>query len=87
MREAYDLDGRGTLGVLEFYQLRPRRRTERMESPRRARGSRPGGGTRGRAALESMTVAQLKAYAQERGISLSGKTIKVDIIAAIKAAI
>lgn len=34
-----------------------------------------------------MTVAQLKAYAQERGISLSGKTIKVDIIAAIKAAI
>lgn len=34
-----------------------------------------------------MTVAQLKAYAQERGISLSGKTIKADIIAAIKAAI
>ncbi|MCI9461282.1 MAG: SAP domain-containing protein [Oscillibacter sp.] len=58
-----------------------------MESPRRARGSRPGGGTRGRAALEPMTVAQLKAYAQERGISLSGKTIKADIIAAIKAAI
>ena len=41
----------------------------------------------GRAALEPMTVAQLKAYAQERGISLSGKTIKADIIAAIKAAI
>lgn len=38
-------------------------------------------------ALEAMTIAQLKAYAQERGISLSGKTLKADIIAAIKAAI
>lgn len=36
--------------------------------------------------LESMTVAELKEYAAERGISLSGLTRKADIIAAIRAA-
>lgn len=37
--------------------------------------------------LENMTIQQLKAYAQERGINLSGKTLKADIIAAIRTAI
>lgn len=36
--------------------------------------------------LEAMTVKALKEYAQERGIDLSGKTLKADIIAAIRAA-
>lgn len=36
--------------------------------------------------LENMTVAELKEYAAERGISLSGITRKADIIAAIRAA-
>ncbi len=36
--------------------------------------------------LEAMTIAQLKEYAEERGINLSGKTLKADIIAAIRAA-
>ena len=33
-----------------------------------------------------MTVAQLKEYAADRGISLAGLTLKADILAAIKAA-
>ncbi len=37
--------------------------------------------------LEAMTIPQLKAYAEERGINLSGKTLKADIIAAIRAAL
>ena len=37
--------------------------------------------------LEAMTIPQLKAYAQERGINLTGKTLKADIIAAIRAAL
>lgn len=37
--------------------------------------------------LEAMTIPQLKAYAQERGINLAGKTLKADIIAAIRAAL
>lgn len=36
--------------------------------------------------LGAMTVAQLKAYAAERGIDLTGKTLKADILAAIQAA-
>ena len=36
--------------------------------------------------LGAMTVAQLKAYAAERGIDLAGKTLKADILAAIQAA-
>lgn len=36
--------------------------------------------------LDAMTVAQLKEYARENGIDISGKTLKADIIAAIKAA-
>lgn len=36
--------------------------------------------------LDTMTVAQLKAYAAERGIDLTGKTLKADILAAIQAA-
>ena len=36
--------------------------------------------------LEKMTVAQLKAYAAEKGIDLNGATKKADIIEAIKAA-
>lgn len=36
--------------------------------------------------LEEMTVAQLKAYAAEKGIDLNGATKKADIIEAIKAA-
>lgn len=36
--------------------------------------------------LEAMTIPQLKTYAQERGINLTGKTLKADIIAAIRAA-
>ena len=37
--------------------------------------------------LEAMTIPQLKEYAQERGINLAGKTLKADIIAAIRAAL
>lgn len=37
--------------------------------------------------LEAMTIPQLKTYAQERGINLTGKTLKADIIAAIRAAL
>ena len=37
-------------------------------------------------ALEDMTVAQLKEYAEEKGIDLNGATKKADIIEAIKAA-
>ena len=36
--------------------------------------------------LDAMTVAQLKAYAAEHEIDLTGKTLKADILAAIKAA-
>lgn len=36
--------------------------------------------------LEGMTIATLKTYAAERGIALTGKTRKADIIAAIRAA-
>lgn len=36
--------------------------------------------------LDSMTVAQLKAYAAEHEIDITGKTLKADILAAIKAA-
>ena len=36
--------------------------------------------------LEGMTVKQLKTCAQERGISLAGKTLKEDIVEAVKAA-
>lgn len=36
--------------------------------------------------LDTMTVAQLKAYAAEHEIDLTGKTLKADILAAIKAA-
>ena len=35
--------------------------------------------------LEAMTIPQLKEYAKEHGISLAGKTLKADIVAAIKA--
>ncbi len=35
--------------------------------------------------LESMTIPQLKEYAKEHGISLAGKTLKAEIVAAIKA--
>ena len=35
--------------------------------------------------LEAMTIPQLKEYAKERGINLAGKTLKADIVAAIKA--
>ena len=38
------------------------------------------------AELDSMTVAQLKEYAADRGISLAGLTLKADILAAIKTA-
>ena len=37
-------------------------------------------------ALDDMTVAQLKEYASEHGIALTGLTLKADILAAIKAA-
>lgn len=37
--------------------------------------------------LEAMTIPQLKTYAQERGINLAGKTLKADIIEAIRAAL
>ena len=37
-------------------------------------------------ALDDMTVDELKAYAAEHGIDLTGKTTKADILAAIKAA-
>ena len=37
--------------------------------------------------LEAMTIPALKEYAQERGIDLTGKTLKKDIIAAIRAAL
>lgn len=37
-------------------------------------------------ALDSMTVAELKAYAESEGIDLEGATKKADIIAAIEAA-
>lgn len=37
--------------------------------------------------LEDMTIPQLKTYAQERGIALTGKTLKGDIIKAIEAAL
>lgn len=37
-------------------------------------------------ALDDMTVAELKEYASERGIALTGLTLKADILAAIKAA-
>lgn len=36
--------------------------------------------------LDDMTVAQLKEYASEHGIALTGLTLKADILAAIKAA-
>lgn len=36
--------------------------------------------------LDSMTVVQLKAYAAEHEIDITGKTLKADILAAIKAA-
>ena len=35
--------------------------------------------------LEAMTIPQLKEYAKEHGINLAGKTLKADIVAAIKA--
>ena len=37
-------------------------------------------------ALDDMTVDELKAYAAEKSIDISGKTLKADILAAIKAA-
>ena len=35
--------------------------------------------------LEAMTIPQLKEYAKEHGINLAGKTLKADIVAAIRA--
>ena len=37
--------------------------------------------------LEAMTIPQLKEYTKEHGINLAGKTLKADIIAAIRAAL
>lgn len=37
-------------------------------------------------ALDGMNVAQLKAFAEEKGIALGGAKVKADIIAAIVAA-
>ena len=36
--------------------------------------------------LDAMTVAELKEYASENGIALTGLTLKADILAAIKTA-
>ena len=37
--------------------------------------------------LEERTVAQLRALARERGVSLGGATVKADIVAAIRGAL
>lgn len=46
----------------------------------------PGSATGDVVELNSMTVEQLKAYAEENDIDLTGKTTKAEILAAIKAA-
>lgn len=45
----------------------------------------PGSATGDFVELDSMTVDQLKAYAQEHSIDITGKTTKAEILAAIKA--
>lgn len=44
------------------------------------------GGADGAKALDDMTVDELKAYAAEHSVDISGLTLKADILAAIKAA-
>lgn len=49
-------------------------------------GDAAGGGDAAPKPLEDMTVEELKAYAAEKSIDISGKTLKADILAAIQAA-
>ncbi len=59
---------------------------EAPEGPGGGEPAEPDGGDQPAKSLDDMTVEELRAYAAERSIDLTGLTLKADILAAVKAA-